>query len=112
VFTFKELIEQESLPSIKLYTNELEKKYLNKTGRSVNIDPGYLLESRFILATGKDYSHRVYLGSGIYADLTLYYKNGSFQTLPWTYPDYGNEAMIRYFCKIRDKYKYDRSVSL
>ncbi len=107
IFTFKNLIYQGNLPGIKRYTNALELQCSAGEGRSVNIDPGYLLESRFILATGKDYSHRVYIGDGIYADLTLMFAKGEFTTLPWTYPDYANHSMLEYLGKIRDKYKRD-----
>ena len=101
------LIHQEDLSDIKLRTNEIEKKYTVFGRRRVNIDPGYMLLSRFILATGKDFSHRVYIGKGIYADLTLTYKNGSFRTLPWTYPDYADTVMISYLQNVREKYACD-----
>jgi hypothetical protein len=66
------------------------------------------VSSRFILATGKEYSHRIYIGKGIYADLTLMYsKKDGFKTLPWTYPDYASESMISFLSKVRDKYLLD-----
>jgi hypothetical protein len=59
----------------------------------VNLDPGLLTPENFILATGKNFSHRVYLGNGVFADLTLVYRNGGFHPLPWTYPDYASEEV-------------------
>ena len=73
----------------------------------VNIDPGYLLHERFVLATGKNYSHRIYIGKGIYADLTLMYTKGKFEPLPWTYPDYASENIIDFLEKVRKKYGVD-----
>ncbi|MBU0971038.1 MAG: DUF4416 family protein, partial [Proteobacteria bacterium] len=73
LIAFKPLIDQEMLADIKLATNDLEKSCLSDGNRRVNIDPGYLLASRFVLATGKEYSHRIYIGKNIYADLTLMY---------------------------------------
>ena len=108
VFAFKNLIAQDELALIKEKTNELEIKFTTSGKRAVNIDPGYLVSSRFILATGKEYSHRIYIGRKIYADLTLMYsKKEGFKTLEWTYPDYASQSMILFLSKIRDKYLLD-----
>ena len=107
MLAFKPLIKQSELAEIKWSTNELERKY-SKTGkRRVNIDPGYLLHERFVLATGKNYTHRIYIGKGIYADLTLIYQNGAFQKLPWTYPDYAERKMFDFLKLVRNKYNRD-----
>jgi hypothetical protein len=66
-----------------------------------------MLRERFVLASGKNFSHRVYIGSGIYADLTLIYQKGSFQMLPWTYPDYGDDRMLNFLEQVRNKYILD-----
>jgi hypothetical protein len=107
VFAFKLLIAQEDLSAIKLATNQIESHYSQKRRRRVNIDPGYMLHERFVLASGKNFSHRVYIGAGIYADLTLIYQKGSFQKLPWTYPDYADQAMICFLDQVRRKYVLD-----
>ncbi len=108
VFVFKPLIAQDDLAIIKKRTNELETSFLSDEKRTINIDPGYLVSSRFILATGKEYSHRIYIGHKIYADLTLMYsKKRGFQTLDWTYPDYASKAMISFLSKVRNKYLFD-----
>jgi hypothetical protein len=103
--SFKALIRPEAIVDIKLQTNELEKEYLEEGKRRVNIDPGYVALERLVLATGKNYTHRVYLSKGIYADLTLVFHQGSFQTLAWTYRDYAEPAVIGYFNDIRNHYK-------
>ena len=103
--SFEKLIRPETLPEIKLRTNELEKAFSRRGGeRAVNVDPGYISPAHLILATGKGYTHRPYLRDGIYADLTLIYSGRSFQTLPWTYPDYGEEGTRKMFKIIRTKY--------
>ena len=101
MFVFKKMIEQEALPEIKIFTNELELKYSSGGKRRVNIDPGYLLPERFVLATGKNFTHRIYIGQGVYADLTLIYTKGDFHPLPWTYPDYGSQPMITFLKQVR-----------
>jgi hypothetical protein len=107
LFVFRNLIEQESLSCIKLQTNDIEKKYLDNGKRCVNLDPGYLLLERFVLATGKNFSHRIHLRDGIYADLTLIYQNGQYQCLPWTYPDYAADELRGFLLQVRQKYSFD-----
>ncbi len=107
LIAFKPLIDQESLASIKIATNVLENLCLSEGNRQVNIDPGYLLSSRFVLATGKEYSHRIYIGKNIYADLTLMYTKKGFKTLEWTYPDYASVAVTSFLEKVRNKYLLD-----
>ncbi len=104
---FKPLIEQTKLAAIKRMTNRLEQKYQRQARRRVNIDPGYLLAERFVLATGKNFTHRIYIGQGIYADLTLIYRKGAFRTLPWTYPDYADNRLIDFLNLVRNKYMLD-----
>ena len=104
---FRKLIEQQDLADIKNNTNRIEARYADAGRRRVNIDPGYMLPERFVLATGKNYSHRIYIGKGIYADLTLVYHSGSFQPLEWTYPDYREDRMRSYLNATRRKYLDD-----
>jgi hypothetical protein len=101
---FERLIRPESLPDVKLWTNALEQRLSMEGQRRVNIDPGYLAKAHLILATGKGYTHRPYLRDGIYADVTLMYRDKKFHTLPWTYPDYAGEEMIGMLARIREKY--------
>ena len=107
VLAFKPLIKQSFLSKIKIITNKIEKKYSKNNKRLINIDPGYMLYERFVLATGKNYAHRIYVGMGIYADLTLIYQKGSFKKLPWTYPDYSEKNMLTYLEMVRKKYAAD-----
>ncbi len=102
--SFEPLIRPESLPDVKLRTNDIEKMFSRAEKRRVNIDPGYVSQAHLILATGKGYAHRPYLRDGIYADITLIYQDGSFQALPWTYPDYGESKTREMFGRIRGRY--------
>jgi hypothetical protein len=104
---FKSLIEQSELSTVKLTTNRLEAQYSRNGRRRVNIDPGYLLYERFVLASGKNFSHRIYIGHRIYADLTLIYKKGAFENLPWTYPDYADRPILGFLEQVRNKYAVD-----
>lgn len=104
---FKSLVAQDTLADIKCDTNQIEATFASGNQRLVNIDPGLLSLERFVLATGKNFAHRIYLKSGIFADLTLIYRRGSFETLPWTYPDYADPQLQEYLLKIRRKYQFD-----
>jgi hypothetical protein len=102
--SFEPLIPPESLVEVKLKTNEIENGYLTRGNRRINVDPGYISPERLILATGKNYIHRVYLTKGVYADLTLIFKRGSFRPLEWTYRDYADPEMIEYLNELRQTY--------
>ncbi|MBU4561509.1 DUF4416 family protein [bacterium] len=103
-YSFKKLIEAEDLPKVKIFANNLEKKLSEKGNRSINLDPGYLTPAKLVLATTKDYQHRIYYGKGIYGEVTLRYKKKSFIPWEWTYPDYRTEEYIEIFNHIRKIY--------
>ena len=69
--------------------------------RPLNVDPGYLTEAKLVLATTKDRDHRLYLGRGIFAEVTLHYHHGSWRERPWTYPDYRRPDYHRFFDQCR-----------
>jgi hypothetical protein len=102
--SFDRLIQQEDLAPIKIQTNSLEAEKTAEGNRLVNIDPGYLLAERLVLASGKNYVHRIHLSSGIYADLTLIYRDKDYQPLAWTYPDYEERKVRRWLRALRQKY--------
>ncbi len=105
ILSFSNLFDPEGIYKVKLITNSFERETSRDGKRIVNIDPGYVSLNQLVLFTTKNYAHRIYLGEGIYADLTLIYRKGTFHPLPWTYPDYGSEEYIKMFNKIRSMYK-------
>ncbi len=105
--SFEKLIKPEDLAPIKLYTNRLERglsRERSAPARKINLDPGYINASKLILATCKNYSHRIYIGKGIFAEVTLHFHQGSFQPWPWTFPDYKTQGYIQAFNTIRETY--------
>lgn len=90
---FERSVDPSTLAYVKSTTNEIEMKLAHEGKRLVNLDPGMLGPGRFCLATTKDRSHRIPLGSGIFAELTLQYEKGKFHSLPWTYPDWASEPV-------------------
>jgi hypothetical protein len=103
--SFRRLLSEDKLADIKLYTNKLEKRFSRKQRRQIDIDPGFLSLGKIILATTKNYSHRVYLGKGIFAEVTLFYKGATFKPWPWAYPDYQSKEYIAIFNSIRKRYQ-------
>lgn len=93
------------LASCKMFTNELEDRFAvpaaGKTRRRINIDPGYVTEAKVVLASTKDFSHRVYLGAGIYAEATLEFHDGAYVPTRTTYPEFRSDDMRRLFSEAR-----------
>jgi hypothetical protein len=113
-FFFETLIEVSDLPAIKHHTNQIETEFCTRLGRPadrrpINLDPGYLTLSKVVLATTKDYGHRLYLGEGIYGEVTLRFAAGRWQPWPWTYADYAAETYHPAFLEARDRLKRSRT---
>ena len=101
---FRRLVDPGALVDLKLFTNQLEQTLAVNGKRIVNIDPGYLTAARIVLASTKDFGHRLYLGKGIYGEVTLMYQKKGLRPLPWTYPDYRSEAYHEFFKGLRQVY--------
>jgi hypothetical protein len=101
---FRRLGVPDVLVDLKLFTNRIEQTLAVNGKRTVNVDPGYLTAARVVLASTKDFAHRLYLGRGIYGEVTLVYQKKDFQVLPWTYPDYRSETYLQYFRELRKVY--------
>lgn len=101
---YSDLGPPDRLPELKIKSIHLEKKFTIKGSRQINLDPGYISQAKLVLATTKNYSHRLYLNNGIFGDLHLQFSQGSFQKQPWTYPDYLQAEIIQFFNQVRMKY--------
>lgn len=115
---FSRLIHPEALADIKRDTNDLEQRLgedlaLPAGCRPINLDPGYMSLSKLVLATTKDYAHRIYLRRGVFAEVTLHFHGGSWQPWPWTYPDYASDEYREFFVHMRDllKAQFSRDTS-
>ena len=108
---FSELRSPELLAEAKLATNELESAFAQAESgvrRSVNFDPGYIEQSKIVLASTKNFYHRILLGDGIYAEVTLHYENGQWQPFPWTYPDFRSGRYDDFLMLLRNTYRAQR----
>jgi hypothetical protein len=104
IVAFAELVDPGRLAQIKRLTNDLEMGWAREGKRRINLDPGYVSLAKLVLATTKNRSHRIYVGQGIYAEITLGYRNKTFRPWEWTYPDYASPPYIAIFSHIRELY--------
>ncbi len=85
--SLERLADPAHLPEIKLQANELEKRLADQLPlslpRPVNLDPGLIEPSKLILASTKNYSHRIYIGQN--------------------YPDYTQQCYFDFFSKVRTR---------
>ena len=104
--SFAPLKSPENLALIKLQTQEVEERYrqTDSSGRRMNLDPGYLDAFKVVLASTKNASQRVYLHSGIYGEATLFYYDGGFHGLPYTYRDYVWPETLAFLTALRESY--------
>ncbi|MBP1688851.1 MAG: hypothetical protein H6Q33_4994 [Deltaproteobacteria bacterium] len=110
--TFARLVAPDELVGLKQLSNRLEQAWCTAAGRQVNIDPGYLATDKLVLASTKDAAHRIYLGNGIYAEVTLHFCNGSFQPYAHSYRDYAAPEAIAFFNRARAQYLVQRRDAL
>ncbi len=101
---FERLICPGLLADIKLGTNGMESALSEGGQRKINIDPGYITPARIVLASTKDYAHRVYLQKGIYAEVTMLWsrKERTFMPHLFTYTDFRDDTNIKVFSEMRE----------
>jgi hypothetical protein len=108
-FAFQRPFDPERLVEIKLATNRWEEEYAAEAGkaepRPLNLDPGYLTLGKLVLASTKDFAHRIYLSQGIYAEVTLQYRHRRWEHHQYTFPDYRREDYQRFFSECREEIK-------
>lgn len=104
---FKNSVDPGTLADIKLETIAIEKSFSSSGKRQINLDPGYITLAKVVLASTKNYSHRIYLGKGIYAEITLIFRKDQNLYMPhlFTYRDYQDKICIDMFMNVRDELK-------
>ncbi|OGV76579.1 MAG: hypothetical protein A2340_11000 [Lentisphaerae bacterium RIFOXYB12_FULL_60_10] len=104
-WSFEPLIDPGQLASIKCTTNRLEQALATTVDgicrRRINLDPGYITPAKLVLATTKDFAHRIYLGGGIFAEVTLAFRRNETVPQPWTYPDYRSGCYDSFLLGVR-----------
>lgn len=102
---FERLADPAKLAGMKQCTNRIEERFSRVSGnlrnRRINLDPGYITEAKVVLASTKDFAHRVYLCDGIYAEVTLQFHGTSYHPVETTYPDFRTTRVRELFTKAR-----------
>lgn len=105
LFSYEKPVDPSLLSSIKIQTNELEDTHFSaESRRYVNIDPGLVCGAHLMLATTKNFAHRIPLQNGIYGEITLFYRRKKWDFLEWTYPDFKTEDYLRFLSMVRAKH--------
>ncbi len=103
---FETLLDPGELAAMKRQTNAWEQQYAGQANhaesRPLNLDPGYLTEAKLVLASTKDYAHRIYLADGIFAEVTLGYRDGAWRAGQWTFPDFRRDVYHAFLTQCRD----------
>ena len=108
IIVFEKMIARDDLVKAKKITDKIEINLSENDRRNINLDPAILTLENFILATNKNFTHRIFLSKNVFADLTLIYqKKKGYTSLPWTYSDYSSEP-IKNFLNDTRKIFYDR----
>jgi len=105
---FNRLIRAENIAAIKTATNQLEAVLAGKTSkvkRPVNLDPGYLELAKIVLASTKNFYHRILIADGIYAEVTQHYESQEWRSFPWTFPDFREGRYNAFFSDARTIYR-------
>ncbi len=100
--SIRDLMSPGDLVRLKLRSNELEGIWSVAGRRRVNLDPGYVTSAKLVLASTKDFAHRIFLGGGIYGDVQLQYRHGAWHPEAWTFPDYRTGTALSFFEQVRD----------
>jgi hypothetical protein len=106
-YTFESLMQRDTLPAKKNFSNAVEQSLLVNGKRCINLDPGYIARDKLVLATTKDFYHRLYLGAGIYGEVTLHFRKGEFRHFSWTYPDYKTPGFLEFLVKARASFMHE-----
>lgn len=106
IVSFERLLSRERFTAAKLFSVGIEDHFSVDGKRRINLDPGLLTMENFLLSTGKNHSHRIYLGEGVWAEVTLLFtKHATVQELPWTYRDYLRDPAASFLLSLRGIYK-------
>ena len=85
----------------KRITIDIEMLHCRLGKRLLNIDVGYVAHEKVVLASTKNFTHRVYIDNGIYGDVQLMRRKNAYEYLDWTYADYKYGFVAQFFENMR-----------
>ena len=110
--SFAEPVRPDELVAAKLRTNSIEADFARKRragpARPINLDAGYVEPAKLVLASMKNFSHRIYLGRGVWAEVTLMYHKDRWEAMPWTFPDYASGRYDKFLTAARNSLRGEK----
>jgi len=100
---FEKEATKEELADVKFFITEIEKKYSNNTGRTVNIDPGYLSETELQLATFKEKSFKEKIHEKVWVHKVLEFNGDEIKQFFHTFADYKDKKNQEFILKNKPK---------
>jgi hypothetical protein len=114
LFSFERLVSRDALADIKNACHKIEPMFADHVDdyifRTVNIDPGILTPDNLVMASHREYNHRLYLKDGVFAEIALIYAGGQFKRLPWTHPDLCHREAIDFFLRVRESFETEHEL--
>ena len=108
LFSFEKKVERDSLPEIKSVCRKIERQLSDQVGdyffRAANLDPGILTPDNLVMASNREYNHRIYLADGVFADIQLIWAHGQFTRLPWTNHDFCEDEVVDFLLRVRQTF--------
>jgi hypothetical protein len=108
-YSFDNQVPRDSLPALKAACYRIEPRFSDTVDgyhfRTANIDPGILTPSTLVMASHKEYNHRIYLRDGVYGEISLIYAHDKFCRLPWTNADFCANEAIDFFQRVRSSFE-------
>ena len=108
LLSFETLIDPGRLARIKPTTDRVERELKPRGKRGarppVTIQPGYVTSAKIVTASRRNAAHRIYLGRGVYGEITMAHLQGAFHPHPWTQPHYRAAEVVEFFRTARERY--------
>jgi hypothetical protein len=108
-FSFERPVSRDALVELKAVCHKIEPMFADNVGdfvfRTVNIDPGILTPDNLVMASHREFNHRLYLRDGVFAEVALIYSRGRFMRLPWTNPDFYDNEAVEFLKRVRDSFE-------
>ena len=107
-FSFEKQVGLDRLADLKRLCRKIEAGFADEVDdylfRAVNVDPGIMTPENVTMASSEGKNYRIYLTSGVYAQVELIWSRGQFVQLPWTNPDYTHPEALDLFHRVRETF--------
>jgi len=116
-FSFRNLADPAQLAEWKTATNAMEANLRqalctpDNLERPVNLDVGYITGAKLVLASTKDFAHRLYLKDGIFGEITMGFRDNAWISHRFTFPDFKSGDYDAFLKRVRDEHLGKRKIA-